>query len=95
MSVFVISNVDVKNPEKMKEYATAAGQSLAAIGATVAMRGTHEKTVGEPLGSPMVGIMEFPDLAAFDAWYASDAYQALIPIRNEACDVSLTVYSAM
>ena len=28
------------------------------------------------------------------AWYASDAYQAIIPLREEAADMTITTYDA-
>ena len=40
-----------------------------------------------------VGIVKFPDKEALAAWYASDAYRALIPLRDEAADMTLVAYS--
>jgi uncharacterized protein (DUF1330 family) len=34
----------------------------------------------------------FPDRAALEAWHASPAYQALIPLRTEAAEVDLLSY---
>jgi uncharacterized protein (DUF1330 family) len=36
-------------------------------------------------------MFEFPSAHAIDAWYASDAYQALIPNRDEAATVTIVV----
>jgi uncharacterized protein (DUF1330 family) len=37
-------------------------------------------------------VIRFPDLKAVDGWYASAAYQALIPLRQEAADMDLLSY---
>ncbi|WP_019630274.1 DUF1330 domain-containing protein [Actinomadura atramentaria] len=40
----------------------------------------------EPLDGSFEGaivVIEFPDLAAARAWYASDAYQAILPLRTD------------
>jgi uncharacterized protein (DUF1330 family) len=39
-------------------------------------------------------VIRFPSLADADGWHNSAAYQALIPIRQEAADVVLTTYEA-
>ena len=36
-------------------------------------------------------LFEFPSATAVDAWYESDAYQALIPNRDEAAYVTVVV----
>jgi len=39
-------------------------------------------------------VIRFPSLADAQGWHASAAYQALIPLRQEAADVILTTYAA-
>jgi len=40
-----------------------------------------------------VGIVRFPDQAALKAWYDSEGYRALIPLRDEAAEMTLVAYS--
>jgi uncharacterized protein (DUF1330 family) len=37
-------------------------------------------------------VIRFPSLEAADGWHQSAAYQALIPLRNQAADVVLITY---
>ena len=37
-------------------------------------------------------VIRFPNLVAADGWFKSEAYQALIPLREQAADVMLTSY---
>ena len=37
-------------------------------------------------------VIRFPDAAAVRRWFDSPAYQALIPLREQAADVVLTAY---
>jgi len=37
-------------------------------------------------------VVRFPDTAALKTWYQSPAYQALIPLRDEAVDMTLVAY---
>jgi uncharacterized protein (DUF1330 family) len=39
-------------------------------------------------------VIRFPDRAAVEGWFASDAYQALIPLRERAADLVLVSYEA-
>ena len=34
-------------------------------------------------------VFEFPELEALLGWYNSDAYQALAPLRDEVCEMTL------
>lgn len=90
---FVISTLRVKDPEKLKQYAAATGPTIAAHGGELLLRGAFHKSltgVGEP---HMAGIIRFPDMAALEHWYDSKEYQALIPLRDEACDMTLLAYA--
>lgn len=94
MTVFVVSRAEIKDPEKMKAYAAAAKGTLDAAGAQLVARGAFAKSVGKEDAAHMTGVFEFPDLAAFDTWLESDAYTQIIPLREEACDMTFTVYQA-
>lgn len=93
MNAFVIATITVKNPEKMKEYAAAAGPTVAAHGGEMLLRGSFSTALAGKSDPHMTGVMRFPDLATAEGWYASNAYQAIIPLREEACDMTLLAYS--
>ena len=40
----------------------------------------------------IVGIIRFPDMAALNNWYESDAYQGLILLRDEAAEFTIVKY---
>jgi uncharacterized protein (DUF1330 family) len=39
-------------------------------------------------------VIRFPDQAAVEGWYQSSAYQALIPLRQQAADLDLISFNA-
>jgi len=45
-------------------------------------------------GSPhqMIVIVRFPSMQALDTWHGSQAYQDIIPLREDASDQEITVY---
>ncbi len=93
MTAFAIATVTVKNPEKMQQYGASAGQTIAAHGGELLIRGAFAKSLTGNGEAHMKAIIKFPDMDALDAWYASDAYQAIIPLRNEACDMAISAYA--
>lgn len=57
------------------------------------MRGkTGEVLTGGDPSHQATGIASFPGMQDLESWYASDAYQALIPLRQEAADMTITAY---
>ena len=94
MSAFVVSRVRVRDVEKIKQYAAAAAETIAEFGGQIVLRGQFSASLtgkGEPHST---GIIAFPDLETANAWYDSAAYQAIVPLREEAGEISLTVYQA-
>ena len=45
-------------------------------------------------GHTEVVVAGFPDHTALEAWHASPAYQALVPLRMEAAEVDLLSYDS-
>jgi len=40
----------------------------------------------------MLVVVKFPSSEALSGWYASDEYQALVPLREEAADMTIVSY---
>ena len=85
MTAYVVVHATPKSPEKMQEYAAAAGPTLASFGGKLVARGPSETLAGSNPHQIMV-VLEFPDKASATGWYNSPAYQAAIPTRLAAMD---------
>lgn len=77
----------------MQEYGARAAESFAPFGGEMVMRGKAGGllTAGE-INHQMTGIAKFPSMADLKSWYASEAYQAIIPLREEAADIAIAAY---
>jgi uncharacterized protein (DUF1330 family) len=74
----------VPNPENMadmKAYMEQAGPLFAALGASPPKRMKVQEVVAGDAAA-IVLVMDFPDRDAVSAMFASEAYQALIPVRS-------------
>ena len=93
MAAFFVATVKVKNPEKFQEYAKKAMETFTMHGGELVLRGQADTVLAGSADHQAVGIVKFPDKDALSAWYKSDAYQAIIPLRDEAADMTIVAYT--
>lgn len=96
MTAFFIATSTIKNPEKFQQYAQQTGDTFAPYGGQPVLRGKYEGSLSTNASEPhqTVGIISFPSLDDLKIWFHSDAYQTLIPLRDEAAEMTITTYSA-
>ena len=84
MPVYAIFMNDIRDADGYAAYLRAAGPTLAAHGGKLLVFADETRVLE---GAPDHGrciVIEFPDRAHAEAWYASPAYQAAIPLRQAA-----------
>lgn len=94
MSAFFVAQVRVKDPDKFRNYAQAAGKSMQPFGGSVLIKGASRRTLAGPQAFPNLALVQFPDHDSLEAWYQSAEYQSLLPLREEAADMVITSYEA-
>jgi uncharacterized protein (DUF1330 family) len=84
MSVYLVVNSTIDDPELLDEYMQAAGASLGVVPLTLLALDAASTTIeGEPAG-PRTVILEFESEDDFRTWYDSPEYQAIIGKRHAA-----------
>ncbi len=98
MPAYLIAEHTIIDAAKFEEYRTKVGPMIARHGGRYLTRGgSHtvlekDNAVWQP---DRVVIIEFPDMAALNAWYASPDYQPLIALRQHAAtDMLITLEGA-
>ncbi|MDE2611961.1 MAG: DUF1330 domain-containing protein [Burkholderiales bacterium] len=91
---YVVGHIAVKDEARWAEYRSRVPQTLAPWGAELVFRGTRVAALGGAQPHPDIVVIRFASAADADAWFASPAYQALIPLRLQAADVVLSCYEA-
>jgi uncharacterized protein (DUF1330 family) len=98
MPAYIIAEHTINDPAKFEEYRTKVDPIIAKHGGRYITRpGSHvvlekENAVWQP---ERVVIIEFPDMAALNAWYHSPEYQPLITLRQAAAtDMLITLEGA-
>ena len=93
MSACVIGHITVKDEEKWAQYRAQVPGTLAPWGAELLFRGRLAGVLSGDHKHADTVVIRFPDVAAVDAWYQSAAYQALIPLRQQAAELELLTFS--
>jgi uncharacterized protein (DUF1330 family) len=91
---YVVGQMTVKNPQKWAQYRSQVLATLLPFGGELVFRGQQAQSFSGINPHPDIVVIRFPSLADAEGWHGSEAYQALIPLRQEGADVILTTYSA-
>jgi uncharacterized protein (DUF1330 family) len=94
MAAYIIGHITIKDPAKWAEYCSKVPATMAPWNAELVFRGKTVQVLSGPHPHSDTVVARFPDSAAVRAWHESDAYQALIPLRNAAAEVVLIAYDA-
>jgi uncharacterized protein (DUF1330 family) len=92
MTAYLIAHVTVKDSDQWQVYVDSVGATLEPFGAEVVFRGKRAAVLAGEHRYDTVAVLKFPDEAAINNWYHSEAYQALIPTRTRAADVVFVSY---
>jgi len=91
-NAYVVGHLTVKDAEKWAEYRRRVPATLEPWGAELVFRGRRVAVLaGEHPHSDIV-VIRFPDKEAIERWHSSEAYQALIPVRQQAAEMVLLSY---
>lgn len=89
---FVIGRIRVKAAALWAEYRQQVPQTLVPWQGEVLVRGQATADFSGVAGHTDTVVIRFPDEAAMRGWHDSPAYQALVPLRLRAAEVTLTGY---
>ncbi len=92
MSAFFIATVAVKDADKFQQYAEKSKATFDLFKAEVITKGKYHGTLAGDANHQIAAIIKFKDMDTLDKWYMSDEYQALIPLRNKAADMTIVKY---
>lgn len=91
---YLVGTITVKSPQKWADYTRQVPGTLGPWGAELVFRGKQAAALAGTSPHADIVVIRFPDVAAVNGWFSSPAYQALIPLREEAAEVVLICYEA-
>jgi uncharacterized protein (DUF1330 family) len=93
-NAYVVGQITVKDETLWAEYRSKVPATLAPWNAELVFRGQQARALSGECPHADIVVICFASLADADGWYKSEAYQALIPLRQEAAMMILTTYEA-
>ncbi|MCA1818589.1 MAG: DUF1330 domain-containing protein [Halobacteriales archaeon] len=78
---FVLVDVEVTDPEVYKEYRARAAPTVLAHGGRYVVRGGAQDHLEPGWDLHRTVLLEFPSVAAARAWYTSEEYRKVLPLR--------------
>jgi uncharacterized protein (DUF1330 family) len=84
MSAYVIADIEVDDASAYEEYKKGVAATVTKFGGRFVVRGGAVKSYEGSWKPSRVVVIEFPDMAALDAWYRSPEYQPLLDMRLAA-----------
>lgn len=89
MPVYVVAQNRIQDRAKLDEYVAKALPTIGAHGGRVVAYDETPEVVEGEVEPPRTVVLEFESREAFRAWYDSDAYQAVLPLRLESAPGTL------
>lgn len=90
MSAYIIARIAVTDPAVYMTYAAQTVALAEKAGGRFLVKGGAQ-TQPEGDGPDRTVVIEFPDRASAEAWYASDAYQAILPVALQSSQRDLVI----
>jgi uncharacterized protein (DUF1330 family) len=91
MAAYVIAEVEVTDAQSYEQYRREVPATLAAFGGRFIVRGGACRALEGDWQPQRLVVLEFPDRAAAQAWWESEAYAAPKALRQRAARTRLLV----
>ncbi len=91
MTAYVISDIDVQDPEGYKEYIKAAPPTVQMFGGRYLARGGPNETLEGEWQAKRLVILEFEDLQKAKAWVNSTEYAPARALRHKYAKTNMVV----
>ena len=92
MSAYVIAGLAVTQPEAYAEYARNVTATLEPYGGQFIVRGGALAVIEGAWPAERTVILAFPSVGQARAWYDSEAYRAILPIRKRNARTQFVVF---
>jgi uncharacterized protein (DUF1330 family) len=90
MPAYVIADVrDAWNADALQEYRRRNTEAVANYGGRFSVRGGAVELLEGTWDTERIVVIEFPDMNAARAWWSSEEYEAIKPLRRGASETNI------
>jgi uncharacterized protein (DUF1330 family) len=94
LSAYLIGHIRIIDPVAWQSYLAGVAKSLEPYAAKILFRGRKHAVLVGTHDQELAVVIRFTDQPTLQAWFHSDDYQSLIPLREQAADVTIISYDA-
>ncbi len=91
MTAYLVAAIDVQDREGYAAYRDRVPSIVASFGGRYLVRGGAQTVVEGVWPGGRTVVMAFPDRAAAEAFYASEAYREILPLRQRTATGSVLI----
>lgn len=92
MTAYVIGHISVKDAQRWAEYRGKVPATLVPWGGELVLRGIRRAVWDGAHHHTDTVVLRFATLDDATRWHESPAYQALVPLRQQAAEVDLILF---
>lgn len=92
---FIVDQLEVTDPDTMKEYSAGIGATLAKFNAKALVRGGAFETLEGDYQPKRMIMLEFSDMATLKAWYDSEDYAELKAMRHRSSSANIVAVEGL
>lgn len=89
MSAYVVFDVEIRDMKRYQDFMNEIKPALEKAGARYLARGGEHKVHEGDWSPRRIVILEFPSIAAWEAFYSGPTYQGLKSVRDECSSARL------
>lgn len=91
MPAYILANIEVTDPEGFERYRAAVPAVIAKFGGRYRVRGGASEVVEGAYPGHRFVVLEFPDLATAEAFWASPDYAECRKLRAGAAEMNVAI----
>jgi len=91
MSAYVVVEVEITDPERIKDYQAMVPATIAAFGGKYLVRGGEVETLEGSWNPSRVVVLEFESVEQAKRWWDSDEYREARDLRQATASTNMIV----
>ena len=91
---YLIGHIRVLDRDAWRDYVAGVAESLQPYQAEIVFRGARHAVLAGAHDKDLAVVIRFRTQAELQSWFQSAPYQALIPLRKRAADVTIISYDS-
>ncbi len=93
MPAYFVARFTIKDAKALAAYSKKAGPIIACFGGELLFKGGEDQVLTGEITLANIAVFQFPTQEKLDAFYTSDAYQALKSTREAGANMVLSAHA--